>query len=245
MAEELLSNEQRSLLLDKLVQAFMSIDGLKAWLQGNFSIALAQLTGVNLGQELANLISWANSEDGMRNFLQTLANHPPHGNKQLPNIIFALTVGKIKAQATINYGLPDVPPHQQWLAADRPFVNRNILREHLAQLNNSPPGAKCILVIDGEDRSGKSFAVSLVIGCQAPDKILPTIDIDKYARYAATLDARGLASLIVGDEEGSPYYDPTKESEAIPRLMHWMKIRLKSIGLWIVIDHCNRKALTQ
>ncbi len=244
MPEELLTDEQQGMLIEELVNAFLSINRLKNWLQLNLSRGLAILTDGNLKQELGNLFIWAKSEDGMHLLLQTLANQPPSEDEGITAIIYGITLGKIKKQRKNLYGVPSVPPQQNWFAADRPFVNRNPLRDHLAQLRDSPPGAKCIFVIDGDDRTGKSFSVSLATACSPPDSILPTIDIDNFARYSAMLDARELACLIAGNEEGCPSYDPTKESEAVPRLMYWLNKILKPKNLWIIIDHCNRKALT-
>lgn len=244
MAAELLNIDQRRLLLDKLVETFVAVERLQTWLQQHLPSGQAKLGMGDLEQELTNLIVWANAEDGMSEFLQTLADHPPHGNQTLTQTIYGLTVGKIKAQSQTAYGLPKVAPHLSWFAADRPFVNRTELRDHLADLDASSPGAKCILVIDGEDRSGKSFAVSLAVSCQAPERRLPTIDVDDFAKVGAILDARELACQIAGDEEGCPAYDPTKEDEAVPRLILWLTKRLKTKQLWIIFDHLNRKSLT-
>ena len=246
MPEYVLNQDQQKVLIDKITEAFLSIEILKTWLKENFIGALAQLTaGGNLKQEIANLMIWANSEDGMRTLLQKLVDRPPNSNVELPPIIFGLTSGKIKAQAMIQDDLPVVPPHMRWLAAGRPFVNRNNLRDHLAVFDNSQPGAECILIIDGEDRAGKSFGVSLAIGCQATENVSPTIDLDEYAQVGATVDARLLACSILGDDNGCPSYDPTKENEAVPRLLIWLTKRLKPQHLWIIIDHCNRKAVTE
>lgn len=245
MPENLMLDEQRPLLIDKLIKSFLSINELITWLQGNFDTALAQLTGGNLKHEIANLLTWANSEDGMRTLLQMLADRPPNNNVELSLIIFALTNGKIKARAGIKDELPVVPLHKRWVAADHPFVNRDNLRNHLADLDISKPGPKCILIIEGEDRSGKSLGLSFAIGCQAPENVLPTIDFDEFARVGAMVDARELSILIIGDDNLCPPYDPTKEIEAVPRLTVWLTRRLKPQHLWIIIDHCNRKAITE
>lgn len=245
MPESLLTEDQRRMLIDILKKCFLSIDELKTWLQENFVGALAQLKGGNLEQEIANLLTWTNSEDGMRTLLQKLVDRPPNHHVELPPIIFGLTSGKIKVQAKFKDDLPIVPPHMGWLAADNPFVNRNELRNHLAGFANSQPGAKCILIVDGEDRSGKSLGVAFAIGCQVPENVLPTIDLDEFARVGAMVDARELAILIAGDPNGCPSYDPTKESEAVPRLIIWLTKMLKPQHLWIILDHCNRKAVTE
>jgi hypothetical protein len=244
MPDILLTTEQQRLLSEKLTETFLSIGQLQTWLQNNFLTALAQLTGGNLGNEIANLLIWANSEDGMRTLLQKLADHPPNSNLNLPPIIYGLTNGKIRAQAVGGDDLPVEPPHMRWLAADHPFVNRNDLRNHLAGLDNSPPGAQRILIIDGEDRSGKTLGVCFAFGCR-PASDLPIIDLDDFARVPTMVDARELATQIVGDDSGCPSYDPTKENEAVPRLILWLTRKLAQKHLWIIIDHCNRKAVTE
>lgn len=245
MLTKILDNNEQALLFDKLVTAFLTFEALRTWLQAYYAAGLPRLGAGNLEHELSNLITWAKAQDGMETLLQQLADHPPHGDTGLPPIIFALTVGEIKARAKTNNGLPDVPPHQRWFAADRPFVNREELRQHLQDLENSPPGARCILVIEGNARSGKTFAVSLARACQAPANLRPTIDMEKFALYGQQVNARDLAVLIVGDKDGCPEYDETKDSQAVPGLLYWISNRLTTRTLWVIIDHCNRKPLTQ
>ena len=244
MAAELLNTDQRRLLFEELEKSYGTVDQLQSWLEMELQSGLPILEQGNLKEELANLISWANAEDGMREFLQTLADHPPRGDKDLPKTIYAMTLREIEARAQTANGLPQVAPHLSWFAADRPFVNRKELRDHLADLDASPPGARCILVIDGDERSGKSFAVSLAIGCQVPERRLPTINIDDYAKVGAILDVRKLACHIAGDDQGCPAYDETKEDEAVPSMLFWVSNRLKAKQLWIILDHLNRKSLT-
>ncbi len=245
MLTKILNGNEQTLLSEKLVTAFMTTADLRTWLQAHYMEALQWLTDAPLQNELTVLMTSAQASDGMEGLLQRLADHPPNGDVGLAAIIFALTGGEIKAKPKTRDGLPPVPAHQSWFAADRPFVNRKELRRHLEDLATSPPGAKCILVIEGEERSGKSFAVALVRGCQQPANLLPTIDLEKFARYGAQVNSRELAVLIVGDADDCPVYDPTKDDEAVPRLLHWMSTRLMTRNLWIIIDHWNRKPLTQ
>jgi hypothetical protein len=244
MPEILLNSNQQGILIEKLVTSLLSVDKLKDWLQRNLPAGLAQLTGGSLEQELSNLMTWAASEDGLRSLLQKLADRPPNNDPEVGPIVFALTLGKIKQQRKTISDLPSVLPHESWFAADRPFVNRRGLREHLRDLDDSVPGPRCILVVDGEDRRGKTFGVSLAMGCQPPEDVLPTIDFDQYALAAVKVDARELATLIVGDDVNCPPYDPTKESASLPGLMFWLKRRLKTKHLWIIMDHCKRKVAT-
>jgi len=240
---DLLNPAQRELLIDRLIEVFATVQDLRAWLRQHFAAALPHLADGSLVQELARLFSWASSEDGLRSLLQHLADRPPAAN--LPDIIMALSINEIRPRQRAPAGLAQ-PPHQSLLAADRPFVNRVLLRQKLAVFTQAPPGPRRILVIDGDERSGKSFAVSLALGCQAAPAV-PTapIDINDFAGSGVSVDALELAGLIVGDQEGAPAYDPTKEEEAVPRLVAWMGRRLLGQERWVVIDHCNRAVLTR
>jgi hypothetical protein len=243
---QLLKLEDRPVLIEALTQAILTIDTLKTWLGAHYPNALPQLGPGHLGAELPSLITWADGEDGMRTLLQRLADHPP--GEGIPPMIFAFTHGEIKQQAKTNRGLPPVPADQSWFAASRPFVNRSPLRKHLRELDSSD-GVESVLVIDGEARTGKSFAVSLAMGFEPARRSRPRLDIEDYARSARGLNARDLAVEIAGVDKGCPPFDDTKESEAVPRLLIWLTARLNEElrerqTLWIIIDHCNRPALT-
>jgi hypothetical protein len=240
--DDLLNTDQRALLVDELVKAFVTEQPLRAWLQQRLPTALPHLAAGSLVEQLGGLFKWASAEDGLRTLLQKLADHPPAPD--LPAIVTALSVGEIRARAPAAGGAAPLP-HQSLLVADRPFVNRVTLRQHLQAMAKAAPGARRILVIEGGERSGKSFAVSLAFGCQGqPDAPMP-IDINDFAASAASVDARKLAELIVGDANGAPPYDPTKEDEAVPHLVAWLGNRLRAQERWVLIDHCNRPVLTR
>lgn len=237
--DDLLNTDQRALLVEELIRAFTTEQSLRGWLQQRLPAALPHLAAGSLVQQLGDLFKWAGAEDGLRALLQKLADHPPAPD--LPAIVTALSVGQIRAQVP---GSALLRPHQRLLVADRPFVNRLSLRQHLQAMADAAPGAGRILVIEGDERSGKSFAVGLAFSCQGQPDPPPPIDINDYAASGASLDARELAEQIVGDAAGMPAYDPTKEEEAVPRLMFWMSNRLRAQDRWILIDHCNRPVLT-
>jgi hypothetical protein len=240
---ELLKSEDRTLLIDELKKAILTVEALQSWLRAHYTVALAELGAGNLRNELTNLTVWAEGEDGMRALLQKLADHPP--SAAIPYMIYAYTHGQIKPQEKTNSGLPPVSPDKSWFAANRPFVNRDPLRDHLRELENSA-GAESVLVIDGDPRTGKSFAVSLALGFDIARKSQIPLDIDDFARVGQQMDARDLAVLIAGgDEVGCPLFDETKEDEAVPRLLYWLTSKLKGKSQWIIIDHCNRRVLTR
>jgi hypothetical protein len=239
---ELLKTEDRLLLTKELIDALLTIDALQGWLRAHYPAALPHLGAEPLQAEVTRLLTWANSVDGMHALLQLLVDHPP--GPRIPWLIYAWTHAKIEPRARTRQGLPIVSPDRSWFAASRPFVNRGALRQHLKDLEVSA-GAQAVLVIDGEERTGKSFAVSLALGFESAQTSHPPLDIDEFARAGAQLNARDLAVLIAGDNHGSPPFDVTKEDEAVPHLMVWLTSKLRGRKLWIIIDHCNRRVLTQ
>jgi hypothetical protein len=239
---DLLNTDQRALLADHLTQVFGTAPALQAWLDKRLPTALHHLAPGSLVEQLGGLFKWASAEDGLRTLLQKLADHPPAPD--LPAIVNALSVGAIRARAPAAGGAA-LLPHQSLLVADRPFVNRVSLRQQLQAMAKALPGARRILVIEGEERSGKSFAVSLAFGCQGQPKAPMPIDINDFAASATSVDARKLAELVVGDANGAPPYDPTKEDEAVPHLVAWVGNRLSAQERWVLVDHCNRAVLTR
>jgi hypothetical protein len=209
----------------------------------NYPQALPKLLGQDLENELVNVARAANAHDGMLTFFQALADDPPGTN--IPGLVLAFSQGEVRPRARSVQGLPQVSPDERWFAADRPFVNRLELRTHLRELATSA-GAKSILVIDGAQRTGKSFTVFLLNEFDVVQDSPPPLDVDAYARVGAQLNARELAvSLLGGDETGCPPMDITKEAEAVPRLTRWLVGRLRERPrAWIVVDHCNRPVLT-
>lgn len=239
---DLLAPEDLKLLSKELVDALREVDAFRVWLRAHYTVGLAALVGgQGLAAEIVNVTASANAEDGMRTLLQRLADNPP-GDK-FPMLIYAYTHGEIRATEKAAHGLPPVSADQSWFAANRPFVNRGPLRAHLRDLANSV-GEKAILVINGQERTGKSFTVTLLSNFQAVQSSPPPLDIDEYARVGAELDARELVTLIVGDDVGCPAFDITKEDEAVPRLVRWLVTRVRGRQAWIIIDHCNRRVLT-
>lgn len=240
--DDLLNTDQRALLADHLTQVFGTAPALQAWLDKRLPAALHRLAPGSLVDQLGGLFKWASAEDGFRKLLQALADHPPETAPDLPAIVYAFSVGEIRPR--VAPGSPQLP-HQSLLVFDRPFVNRLSLRQHLQAMAQAAAGARRILVIEGDERSGKSFAMALARSCQDQPGAPMPVDINDFAARAASVDARSLAELIVGDAEGAPPYDPTKEDEAVPRLLVWMGNRLRKQDRWVFIDHCNRAVLTR
>lgn len=233
-----MTTDQERLLWEKLKVAFLAMETLRAWLVLHLPSALPYLGSGMLETELTNLMVASKAVDDMQALLQAVSDYPP--DPALPPMIFAFTLGEIKPRS-VQQG--QVPTYQRSFVAGRPFVNRIKLRKELDDLATSMGGQR-ILVIDGEDRCGKSFAMSMAIEINVPGRIQWPVDIDDYARFSISLNARDFAVAIVGHETGCPAFDITKENEAVPRLMTWLTTELQNKQVWIIIDHCNRKAMT-
>lgn len=239
---ELLNIEQQGLLGKKLVDAFLTIGGLQDWLIKHLPSYLRYLSQGSLNEEMPNLMMSSLAEDGMWTLLQQLVDHPPLPD--IPGIIFAFTMGEIKAQARkSSLGLPPVQPHENWLVAGRPFVNRKSLRDHLKKLDDSE-GAESVLIIDGDKLTGKSFSVTFAMSFDTAKASPEPLDLSAWTSTGTILDARALATTIAGDEQGCPPFDLTKENEAVPHLMRWLAGKLKGKNIWVIIDHCNQRVLT-
>lgn len=233
-----MTSEQERLLRERLILAFLTINNLHNWLGKHQPSGLSQIGPGSLEVELNNLMLACKANDDMQELLQNLCDGPPA--PELPPMIFAFTLGAIKSH-TVQQG--QLPLHQRSFVAGRPFVNRTNLRQHLHELATATGGRR-VLVIDGDDRCGKSFAMSMAIEISAPDRVQWQIDIDDYAKSGTTLTARDFAVAIVGHESGCPAFDITKENEAVPGLMLWVTNALHNKQIWIMIDHCNRQVMT-
>lgn len=234
-----MTTEQEKLLWEQLLRAFGVLAELNNWLARNLPSMLPELGPGNLSTELMNLFRASNAEDGRQALFQALCDDPP--DPTIPPMIFAFTLGAIRSKTPY---AAQLPPHQRSFVASRPFVNRTNLRKQLQELATSA-GGKRILVIDGDSRSGKSFAMSMALETEEPDRVQWPINIDDYATSGLTLNARDFAVAIVGHEDGCPAFDLTKEDEAVPRLMTWLAKELQNRKIWIIIDHCNRQVMTR
>jgi hypothetical protein len=239
----IMSTEQQKYLLQQLIQAFVFIDNLRTWLQANLTSALPYLASGNLSIELVNLMQQSMAEDGMQRLLQQLCDDPP--DPGIPPLIEGMTLGAVTAGQGGNGGQQNAPD-ERWYVAGRPFVNRITLRAHLRELANSA-GPASILVIEGSRRTGKTFAISMARGFRAKGRIHRSIDIDYYARHSVDVDARELAVQVAGTDKECPPFDITKEDQAVPGLLLWLKERLGEDGrsIWLIVDHCNRRILTR
>jgi hypothetical protein len=232
----------KNTLLPVLREALVDIAGLRACFEKFYPKIQADnvLTGNTLDLQTLALLNWAESEGRLNDLLQKLVDDPPHGHSGLEYTIFALTQGEIMKTKTSDR--PQVQPYQDWFAADIPFVDRSDLRKHLEELAGSPPGPRSVLVIEGQDLSGKTHSTRLAKQCQPADRLV-SIDINDYQTRFNALDlARGI--MQYRDEEGLPPFDPTKENDAVPRLLSWLIGKLKTRKMWLIIDHCNRQSMT-
>jgi len=234
-----MTTEEEKRLWEQLLRAFRVIGELNNWLARNLPSMLPELGPGNLSTELTTLLRASDAQDGRQALFQALCDDPP--DPDIPYAIFVYTHGTIKSKTPY---AAQLPPHQRTFVASRPFVNRTNLRKQLQELATSA-GGKRILVVDGDSRSGKSFAMSMALETAEPESVQWPINIDDYATSGVTLDAREFAIAIVGHENGCPAFDLTKEDEAVPRLMTWLATELQNKKIWIIIDHCNRQVMTR
>jgi hypothetical protein len=195
-------------------------------------------------QKVADFILWFTSRGRESEVLQKLADEPPNGSRGLPIFIFVATLGAVKPTVSAQTGINPVNPYDDWFVLQRPFANRQKLRDDLRAFDKAPAGADSVLVIEGDRFSGKSYSVQFAIQCAPQERYVP-IDIAEWGE--TPMNAEDLAKAIGGYTQGAdfPSFDITKEDEAVPRLLQWLIQRLKGTKTWVIVDHCNRPALTR
>ena len=93
-------------------------------------------------------------------------------------------------------------------------------------------------MIDGDRYSGKSHGIRFTIQC-APQDRFTAVDVVDFGDVV--MNAADLAKAIDdGRSADFPAFDPTKEDEAVPRLLIWLTGKLRGSRRWIIVDHCGR-----
>jgi len=184
-----------------------------------------------------------NGDDGGARLLRELMDHPPRDRQKMEFLVFLMSGGAVRRSQTA-HGWP--PPPDGWFVSSRPFVDRDDLRRLLRELASAAPGPASVLVIEGDRQSGKSHGIRMAIPCAPADRVV--IDIDEWGE-ASPMRADDLARAIDNytdrPNDNFPAFDPTKEDEAVPRLLAWLVAKLRGRNAWIIIDHLNRPALTR
>ena len=233
---------QLQILSTALRNGFGNSANLTGWLKTHLSDQKTrQLEGQSFDQQIFDLLDLLNSDGGMTDFLQALADSPPEPN--LPYIVFLL--------ASIRPQSPGYNP-ELFLTKGRPFVNRSELRQHVEQLKNAAAGPDSVLVIGGGERTGKTHGVRYV-KFRMPDTVpvdiadwQPALNLDGKP----LLDAIELARAITRYAEDFRGCDPDKEDAQLPGLVDRLVTQLNrqadqyGAPLWIAIDSCERNVST-
>jgi hypothetical protein len=237
----------RQQLADTLVSEFQTIAAFELWITQhitNENVANIVRQNVLFDARAFDFIQWFIAQGRETEVLQMLADDPPNGSRELPNLIFMATHGDVQAAGNTRTGIKPIDPHDDWFVTQRPFANRRKLRDDLRAFDQAAPGADSVLVIEGDRFTGKSYSIRFAVQC-APQSRFVVVDIGEWGETPMT--AKDLAHAIDGykDRQDFPSFDITKEDEAVPRLLTWLTGKLKGTKSWVIIDHCNRPALTR
>jgi hypothetical protein len=231
---------------DTVVREFRTIEAFETWITLHIPDEnVANIVRPNLlfDEKVADFIRWFNAQSRATEVLQKMADDPPNGSRALPDFIYIATLGEVKAAVKRQAGIKPITPCDDWFVVSRPFANRKKLRDDLKVFDQAPSGPESVLVIEGDRFSGKSHSFLFAIQC-APQNRYVAVDIGEWGETPMT--AEDLAKAIGGYKGGAdfPSFDITKEESAVPRLLTWLNERLKGTKTWVIVDHCNRPALT-
>ncbi len=230
-------------LLDAIRRAVQNSSELRTWFRQKLPDEIPDnvLVGQTLNEQILNLLSWGQSQDGGKRLIQTLADNPPNDSSSwLPVIISIITGGIIQPKNG-----PADPPHMNLFAQGKPFVNRDDFRKYLKELP-SATGGRRIIVVRGNTLSGKTHSIRLANQCHPSSQII-YVDAKDFQQDGELLDSLKLAVCLDNHKNPlPPSYDHTKERENETTLMMWLQANLKERNelLWIIVDHCNGPAIT-
>lgn len=226
-----------------IVEEFQTIAAVDDWVALHVAGLIDDiLIGKTLSERVTSLLQWMEAQSQTTKVLQALADNPPNESRRLPALINRLTNGDVKPTASIASGIPPVDPHRDWFVTGRPFVNRETLRTALETFDNAAAGANSVLVIEGDERTGKTHGIRLATWC-APQTRFSPVDM-KAIWGTADIGVAELAQAISPSAAEFPHVDPTKEDAAVPPLLIWLRNKLKGTRQWIIVDHCNRLNLS-
>jgi hypothetical protein len=231
-------------LVRVIMEEFGTPEGLLAWVQGNIPGHNAHnvVHGDKFIAQATNLLVWANADGIGMGLLQLLADNPPNASAKLQSILNFLTRGQIRPSLS---ELPPVLPHERLMVTSRPFANRFPLRDKLQRLAAAGPGADSVLIIEGKQRSGKSYGVRLALQCGPPT----SREVDFGTWGSDQVFVWDLAQAIypqASHELNARKFDPTKEDAEVPWLFNWLSGKLHpGPPTWILLDHCNRATISR
>ena len=82
-------------------------------------------------QRAFDLLSWSIAQGRDTEVLQMLADDPPNGSPELPNLIYFVTDAEMEPSANKRTGIKPIDPHDDFFVTQRPFANRKKLRDML------------------------------------------------------------------------------------------------------------------
>lgn len=234
-------------LVDAIVKEFQTIPAFETWISLHIldeNVAnIVRQTGL-FNQRAFDLLSWSLAQGRDTEVLQMLADDPPNGSAELPNLIYFVTDAEVEAAVNKRTGIKPIDPHDDFFVTQRPFANRKKLREVLKEFDKSQPGADSVLVIEGDRFTGKSYGIRFALQC-APKERFVFVDIGRWGTKKQ-LTVKDLVQLIDGyKNQDLPSFDETKEDSAVGPMLMWLTAKLKGTKTWVIIDHCNRSVLTR
>jgi hypothetical protein len=233
-------------LIDAIVSEFKTIPPFETWISQHITENVANIVRPNgrFDERVFDILKWLVSRNADTDVLQALANDPPNGSVVLPNVIYAVTLGEVEADANKRTGVKPIDPHDDFFVTQRPFANRKKLRDVLKGFDQAQPGADSVLVIDGDRFTGKSYSIRFAVQCAPKDRFV-AVDIGRWGTKKQ-LNVKDLVQLIDGyKNQDLPSYDDTKEDSAVGPMLMWLTAKLKGTKTWVIIDHCNRPILTR
>jgi|EndMetStandDraft_5_1072996.scaffolds.fasta_scaffold02137_5 hypothetical protein len=244
MALDLTKHGKR--LVATIVKEFQTIQAFEAWIsQHILNENVANIVGQNglFNDRAFDLLSWAISKGRDTEVLQMLADDPPNGSPELPNLIYFVTNAEVEPAANKRTGIKPIDPHDDFFVTQRPFANRRNLRDVLKMFDQAQPGADSVLVIDGDRYTGKSYSIRFAAQCAPKDRAV-VVDIGRWK--SRPLNVKELATWILDyKHQDAPSFDETKEDSAVGPMLTWLTAKLKGTKAWVIIDHCNRSVLTR
>lgn len=214
------------------------LDELAIELRGELMDSIA--TGDNVPNILNKVIANAQAESWLIALIETAKNLGADSDG-LQHLLDDLQPAQVLGEGD--------PYHAHILADGSAFVDREALRKALCALN----AGTNILIVDGEEFSGKSYSVRLIRYIRDRTDNFKIIFVDLADLAAGTdtpIRAEDIAEQIAGQmklQEDIPSRQNEQDGAWIQRFCVWLTRKLEDDTLvrWIVIDSFNKVLLTQ
>lgn len=233
--------EERSKLHEALRAAFPRRSEFRMFLSLSCDISLDDIDdGASYAETVFNLIKWTESEGRTEDLVEKARIKKPK-NKLLNDVGEWLLVelGKRSAESI---PLPKDPFQAYLLRGGQPFVNRQVLRDHLRELA-SDNGSR-ILAVSGAPGSGKSYSINFIshIAYKTKQSRLIWIDIEQAARatFGPEQFVRSLVNQMGRRASVSliPKQGASQEARWLIELRDWIvgEISQTEVVWWLVCD---------